>query len=233
MKATRRRSPSRYTSLILVCLALASPSAASEVASQDVLTFTLIEAVELALAVNPQVLSVREKTEEFSQLVREARAEALPELTAFLSCRKTRDPGLRNSNSPFFKTIDPGDFPPGAFDSFFFSNYVWNIEARQPIYTFGRVSNAMSAAREERRGVNLDVQGLENQVALDTVRAAYAFLLAQNNLRVLETERGARERQLDQVQTRFELEDATKLDGNCLPLWVDQGDGGVVGSTKD
>ena len=21
--------------------------------------------------------------------------------------------------------------------------------------------------------------------------------------------------------------------GNCLPLWVDQGDGGVVGSTKD
>ena len=72
MKATRRRSPSRYTSLILVCLALASPSAASEVASQDVLTFTLIEAVELALAVNPQVLSVREKTEEFSQLVREA-----------------------------------------------------------------------------------------------------------------------------------------------------------------
>ena len=24
-----------------------------------------------------------------------------------------------------------------------------------------------------------------------------------------------------------------KLDSNCLPLWVDQGDGGVVGSTKD
>ena len=23
------------------------------------------------------------------------------------------------------------------------------------------------------------------------------------------------------------------VDGNCLPLWVDQGDGGVVGSTKD
>ena len=24
-----------------------------------------------------------------------------------------------------------------------------------------------------------------------------------------------------------------KAEGNCLPLWVDQGDGGVVGSTKD
>ena len=26
---------------------------------------------------------------------------------------------------------------------------------------------------------------------------------------------------------------AVKLGRNCLPLWVDQGDGGVVGSTKD
>ena len=25
----------------------------------------------------------------------------------------------------------------------------------------------------------------------------------------------------------------TRKYGNCLPLWVDQGDGGVVGSTKD
>ena len=25
----------------------------------------------------------------------------------------------------------------------------------------------------------------------------------------------------------------TNVRGNCLPLWVDQGDGGVVGSTKD
>ena len=25
----------------------------------------------------------------------------------------------------------------------------------------------------------------------------------------------------------------SKLYRNCLPLWVDQGDGGVVGSTKD
>ena len=26
---------------------------------------------------------------------------------------------------------------------------------------------------------------------------------------------------------------SSKLRRNCLPLWVDQGDGGVVGSTKD
>ena len=34
---------------------------------------------------------------------------------------------------------------------------------------------------------------------------------------------------------RFEREAraVSKLNRNCLPLWVDQGDGGVVGSTKD
>ena len=29
------------------------------------------------------------------------------------------------------------------------------------------------------------------------------------------------------------LDKSMKLQRNCLPLWVDQGDGGVVGSTKD
>ena len=29
------------------------------------------------------------------------------------------------------------------------------------------------------------------------------------------------------------VEEIRKRSSNCLPLWVDQGDGGVVGSTKD
>ena len=31
----------------------------------------------------------------------------------------------------------------------------------------------------------------------------------------------------------YNVEDPLKPQRNCLPLWVDQGDGGVVGSTKD
>jgi outer membrane protein TolC len=223
VEAKRRTPQTRLTPCIVLCLAtnfslglslatLASASPREEGSQQDVVTFTLNQAVELALAVNPEVLSVREKTEEFGQLVREARAGALPQLDAALTWRRTRDPGLRNSNSPFFNELDPSEFPPNAFDAFFFSNYLWNIEVQQPIYTFGRVSNAMTAAREERGGVNLDVQGVENRVSYDTVRAAYAFLLAHHNLRVLETERQSRQRQLERVEVRFDLQDATKLD---------------------
>jgi HAE1 family hydrophobic/amphiphilic exporter-1 len=218
MEAKRRHTLTRLTSCIVLCLALASPAFAEseEGAQQELVTFTLNQAVTLALAVNPEVLAVREKTEEFGQAVREARAEALPQLDAMLTWRKTRDPGLRNS--PFFTRFAGGgdgdgqDLPPGSFDAFFFTNYLWNVEVSQPIFTFGRVSNAMDAAREERGGVNLDVQGVENRISFDTVRAAYAFLLAKHNLRVLETESVSRQRQLDRVQVRFDLQDATKLD---------------------
>ena len=84
MEAKRRNTLTRLTSWIVLCLALASPSFAEseEGSQQDVVTFTLNQAVALALAVNPEVLAVREKTEEFGQAVREARAEALPQLDA-------------------------------------------------------------------------------------------------------------------------------------------------------
>lgn len=201
------------TPWILIAASLAKPALARDGEEQTVVTFTVNQAVELALAVNPEVLQVREKTAEFGELVREAKSEALPQVSAALSIRKTRDPGLRNS--PFFTRFAGGGGdppPPGIFDAFFFTNYVWNVDVSQPIFTFGRVSNAMNAAREERGGVDLDVRAVENRISFDVVRACYAYLLAQHNLRVLETERGSRERQLEQVQVRFELQDATKLD---------------------
>ena len=37
-------------------------------------------------------------------------------------------------------------------------------------------------------------------------------------------------KRLTKLRSNVEL---GNLKGNCLPLWVDQGDGGVVGSTKD
>ena len=214
MEAKRRKTLTQLTSWIVLCLALVTTAfAENEEAQLDVVTFTLNQAVELALAVNPEVLSIREKTEEFGQAVREAKSEALPQLDAQLYWRRTRDPGLRNS--PFFTRFAGGagsDLPEEAFGAFFLTNYLWNLEVQQPIFTFGRVSNAMAAAREERGGVNLDVRGIENRISFDTIRAAYAFLLAHHNLRVLETERESRRRQLERVETRFELQDATKLD---------------------
>ncbi|HEY7818350.1 MAG TPA: TolC family protein, partial [Vicinamibacteria bacterium] len=194
-----------------VVLALASGLDAGQ---SEVARFTIAEAVEVALGLNPEVLSERERTTELRELVREARSEALPQVSANFAWRQNRDPGLRNS--PFFSRIledeGGGGFPPEALEAFFFANYIWSFEVSQPVYTFGRVSSAMRAAKEERTGVELDVRGVENRIAYDVVRACYAYLLAQKNLEVLEGERASRQRQLDQVQVRFEVEDATRLD---------------------
>jgi outer membrane protein len=198
----------RFVSTVTLLLA---PAAGLGAAQSPLARFTLAEAVEVALELNPEVLSERERNTELGELVREARSEALPQVTANLAWRQNRDPGLRNS--PFFsRIIESGEIPPDALSAFFFANYIWNFEVSQPIYTFGRVSNAMSAAREERTGVALDVREVENRVSYDVVRACYAYLLARKNLEVLESERASRQRQLEQVEARFELEDATRLD---------------------
>lgn len=173
---------------------------------------TLTTAVEYALNANPEVLRAREQLNEFDQVVRQARSEALPQLDGTISILTTRDPGL--SNSPYFSRIIEGGevIPPEALLPFQFTNYIWRFDFEQPIYSFGRVSNALQAAKDELRGVRLDVQEVENRISRDVARACYGFLLARQRLEVLHSERAARERQLEYVQVRFELEDATRLD---------------------
>jgi HAE1 family hydrophobic/amphiphilic exporter-1 len=204
--------PERKSMPIVRTLALLLALGGSlEAQENELASFTIPQAVEVALNLNPEVLSERERTTELGQLVREARSEALPQVSAALAWRQNRDPGLRNS--PFFaRIIESGELPPDALSAFFFANYIWNFEVSQPIYTFGRVSNAMRAAEEERTGVDLDVREIENRIAYDVVRACYGYLLARKNLVVLEHERASRQRQLEQVEVRFELEDATRLD---------------------
>lgn len=197
---------------IAILFLLACPLLVAAGPNQQAVRFTINQAVEFALGVNPQVLEAREQITEFNELVRQARSEALPEVNASVSLVANRDPGL--SNSPFFSQLleGPDPIPPEALEPLHFQNFVWNVSVRQPIYSFGRVRNAIRAANAELGGVQEDVRAEENRISRDVARACYGFLLAQQRLEVLETERQARERQLEQVEARFEIEDATKLD---------------------
>jgi len=169
-------------------------------------------AVEYALEANPDVQRAREQIDEFDLMVRQARAEAFPQVDANVAVVRTRDPGLRNS--PFFSRLleGPDPVPPEALAPFFFTNYLWRFDVSQSVYSFGRVTNAMKAARDELGGIRMDVREKENEISRDVARACYGFLLARRRLEVLESERAARERQLQNVRDRFELQDATRLD---------------------
>jgi len=169
---------------------------------------TLAAAVEQAVNANPEVLRAREAIEEFQLRVREARAEALPQVDSSLGVSRTRDPGLRNS--PFFSRI--GELPPEALQPFYLNNFFYQVDVEQPIYTFGRVSAALRAASTELEGVQLDVRTAEFLVARDTALAYLDMLLAEQRRAVLESELRAREQQVQQVQVRTDLGDATRLD---------------------
>ncbi len=196
---------------LLFVLTLPAAAAVAQTAGQA-LRFTVSQAIEVALGVNPQILEAREQITEFGQLRRQARSEALPRVDATLSLFVNRDPGVLNS--PFFGQIleGPDPLPPEATEPLQFTNYIWNVSVQQPIYSFGRISNALQAAANELEGVHEDVREAENRISRDVAHACYGFLLAQQRLEVLRTEQTARQRQLQQVEDRFELEDATRLD---------------------
>ena len=185
---------------LLVAFLMLAPAARG--ADEPSVSLTVGKAVDLALTQNPRVLGAREKMFEFGQLVRQVRGDALPRLESTVSVRRNRDPGLRNS--PFFSRLleGPEPIPAEALQPFFFTNYLWQLDLEQPVYTFGRVQHALEAARHELEGVRLDIRGVENLVSRDVALACYDFLLADQRLEVLATERRARERQLQQVEDR-------------------------------
>lgn len=195
--------------LVLVCAGLLAPATR---AADHPLRLTLSQAVDRALDANPETRRAREQITELQEVVREARAEALPKLDFSTRWGRIRDPGLRNS--PFFsRLIDgPDALPPEALGAFRFDNYAWNFSLEQPIYTFGRVGAAMRGARHELAGVHEDVRTTELTLAHDVALSWYDLLLARRRVQVLESERESRERQLQQVRDRLELEDATRLE---------------------
>ncbi|MCG6923917.1 MAG: TolC family protein [Acidobacteria bacterium] len=182
---------------------------AATLASPPTLELTLTQAVEYALDRNPTAQRARETINEFNLQVRQVRADALPQLDLTLSAQKFRDPGLRNS--PAFGDL-PDFLPPEALGPYSFNDYTYSFRLEQPLYTFGRVGNALKAAREQLNAVKEDVRSVESVVARDTAIAYYDLLLARDRLAVFESERASRERQLERVKDRLALEDATRLD---------------------
>jgi outer membrane protein len=196
--------------VLVVVLALACQGSA--LAQAPGTRVTLGAAVDAALEANLEVRQAREQVQEFTFRVRSVRAGALPTVDVAGGLQRTRDPGLRNS--PFFSRFAAGGepLPPGALDAFYFGTYFYQLEVEQPIYQWGRLGHALAAAREELQGVETDVRGVENRVALTVAEAYYDLLFARARRGVLDAERAARERQLQQVEDQLELGDATRLD---------------------
>ena len=80
----------RTLAALLIALARPPTATAEPLAAAEVLKLRLTEAVDLALDRNPTGARARETINEFNLLVRQVRADALPQLDLTLSAQRFR-----------------------------------------------------------------------------------------------------------------------------------------------
>ncbi len=184
---------------------------------QDVLRFTLAQAVEVATLLHPEVRLWQERLDEFPHALREARAPYLPQLDLDLQAAQTRDPGFRNS--PFFSRLidDPdaaagfGGGDPSAFGAFTFGTYLWNFRLSQTLWDFS-YRPAMRGVDLSRARARADLDEVRNGIARDTVVRLIDYLFGLRTRDVLAEAVRTRARGLTLARDRHELGAAQRLE---------------------
>ena len=113
----------------------------------------LVRAVETTLRANPGLLSVEEVRTQVEGGIREARADAFPQLSVSSSWGQSRSPSFLNS-SDFDEILD--QFPGGSFAPSTQELSRAVIEVKQPVWTFGKIRAAVDLA--EIVGESVDAQ---------------------------------------------------------------------------
>lgn len=169
----------------------------------------LDRAVALALAKNPALAAVEETRRQVEAGIKEARADAFPQLALVSAWGQSRNPAFLNS--PDFEEILE-QFPAGSFSPSTQELTRTVIELDQPVWTFGKVGAAIDLAE-----IVADVADARIRTArLDTAGAAavayYGVLAAREGLATLEAEREFRRRDLERVESLLEIGEATELE---------------------
>ena len=185
--------------------------------------------VELALERNPGLKAVEERRDEVQAGVREAWADAYPQLAFRGSWGRSRNPSLLNS--PDFEEIIE-QFP--GFSPAVQELYNLSVELSQPLFTSGKVGAGIKLAKLV-VGVNEAQIGTTRlDAGLIAAEAYFRLLEAHAALETIEIQRQTRQESLDVVEARYELGDATRLEqlqaqaalAELDPL-VDEARGGV------
>ncbi len=165
------------------------------------------EAVTQALAANPEVKLSQEQLVLLESRIREAKADALPDITWNSVAMRARDPGLLNS--PNFDSF-PEEFrtalsplPANAFST--------SADVRQTLFSF-KLGHALEGARIARVAGDLDLDRARRTTALDAVRAYNQLLFAIEQLRVVETNVASRQTHLEYARNRRAAGVATELE---------------------
>jgi HAE1 family hydrophobic/amphiphilic exporter-1 len=193
---------------ILIIGVLAASLTAAAVAQDPARPLTLREAISLALSRNPEVLLAQEQLEELKGKTTEVRADAFPRVSLQGLGLRLRDPSILNSSS--FDGL-PQEFRdalvPQAANLFDLG-----LSVKQPIYTAGKVRNAIRLAEEGQKEKEAELEAVRKHVAFKVFKAFHDLLLAAANLDVIGATYEQRKKHLELARSRFTLGVATEID---------------------
>ena len=165
------------------------------------------EAVARALRKNPTIVRSLADRDGLNGRARQARADALPEVSVYGTFLRYQDPGFLNSPN-----ID--QFPPELLQAFrplatnLFDGYA---SVRQTLWSFS-LGKAIRAARYATHLGEENVRSAHQDVALRAVFAYNAFLLALEQVKVAENVVQQKEKQLEMSRNRRGAGVATELE---------------------
>jgi len=169
----------------------------------------LDRAVATALADNPGLQAVEALREQVAGGIREARADAFPQLAMVSSWGQSRSPAFLNS--PDFEEILE-QFPGGVFEPSTQELYRAGVELSQPLWTFGKVGAAVELAELVAGAAEHQITTARLDTALAAAEAYFAVLATREGLATVESEREFRRRDLARVEDLLELGEATELE---------------------
>lgn len=185
--------------LSLTAMLLCAPLAAQ--------SLSRAEAVGRALEANPEIQKSLADRKRLDGLIREARADALPDVTLTASWNRYRDPALLNSSS-----FDA--FPPDLRDSLKpvpANLYEGIASIRQTLFSF-KLGHAIKGARFGRDLGEEEIRRVRQLVALSAIGAYDGYLLSLEKARVAEKALRQKEKHLEMAKNRRAAGVATELD---------------------
>lgn len=161
-----------------------------------------------ALESNPEYLVSHEQVTEVELGIRQARAEAYPQVSLITEWEQSRNPSLLNSPD-FDDFLDqfPDGFTPQVQELFSSA-----VDVQQLLYSWGKVGAGVDAAEEALNAARAGTQVSRLDVARGAAHAYFDLLAAQERVRTVARQGQARQAALEVVEARYEIAEATELE---------------------
>jgi hydrophobe/amphiphile efflux-1 (HAE1) family protein len=197
----------RVTGMILIVAAIGWLISATTAFAQNApLTLTFNQALERAVQNNEGLKVAREKVVETQARVQESKTSFLPQVNlGYNFTPSQRFPVIR---------IPAGVFGPTeqTFQAGFSQRNQLQLFVSQPIYTGGRLSNALGITTSTLDASKLELERTRQEIEYRVVETFYAALMNERGVAVADEQVRLSEKQLELAKARFESGTVARLD---------------------